>query len=389
MNFMAGINIGGKEVRKFPDEIVKVLKHTPINWIRVHSLPNRKLLEKEKKNVRTYLDGINHLCRNGYNIIAPLEVGYKENTDIVRFDDLDKFIEESYDHAACASRQIAKIAEEHHRQVIFGIENEIEPKSWILQSLPGIGWRASVKTWVTQALNVDLKYKRLNNILDGILDTNPGAKTMTNVNAEDPRVFVDSFWDELYKCSPELKKHSIVLDDIYRVPIDWQTELLHIKERLDVDYVGLDNYSNYIKKYPVYGSETGGKVTEAASLSGKQVLNAEFGYTTYRTFFKKRLFNLFQRPSAPEMQRLFFENSLRSIENPRKSMGTFPWVLFSDPDPDCPPTPTDPDPDCSPSPKQECCFGLTQLDGKGNLKTSPAFDYYVNWLTRMAESQRS
>jgi hypothetical protein len=374
MNFMAGINIGGHEVREFPDKIVEVLKQTPINWIRVHALPNRRLSEEGDRGL-TYLDGINCLCRNGYNIIAPLEVGYQGNTGTVLSDDLDKFIENSYFHAACASRQIAKIAEEHRRQVIFGIENEIEPKSWILQSLPGIGWRASLVTWVIQALDVNLKYRRLNNILKGVLDTNSGAKTMTNINAEDPRVFLD----RLEKCFPVLKKHSIVLDDKDWKPIiDWHTELLHIKDYLDVDYVGLDNYSNYIKKYPVCGCEIGPKTTEAARLSGKQVLNPEFGYTTYRTFFGNLLFVFLRRPSASQMQRQFFENSLGSIEN-SPSIGTFPWVLFSHPDPDEPP----------PRPKQEPYFGLTQMDEKGKLKKSLAFDYYVKWLTRMQGSQRS
>jgi hypothetical protein len=384
MNFMAGINVGGWEVRRFPDEIVKVLKHTPINWIRVHHLPNRKLSEMDNASDKTYLDGINYLCRNGYNIIAPLEVGTKENTDTVPFDGLDKFIELSYDHAKSASHQIAKIAEEHHRQVIFGIENEIDPKSWILQSLPGIGWRGTFATWVELAVNVDRKYERLNNILKGIRDTNSGAKTMTNVNAEDPRIrpkyyarILDSIWDKLDKYSRELKEHSIVLDDIYGKLIDWHTELLRIKDKLDVDYVGLDNYSNYIKKYPVYGFETGEKITEAERLSGKQVLNAEFGYTTYRTPFRELLFFFLQRPSAPEMQRQFFENSLRSIEDsPSRSIGTFPWVLFSDPT------------DHRGNPEQENYFGLTEMK-KGNMTKSPAFTYYLEWLTRRLGSQRS
>jgi hypothetical protein len=381
MDFMAGINVGGWEVRRFPDEIVEVLKHTPINWIRVHALPNRKLSKIDDATEYTYLDGINYLCRNGYNIIAPLEVGYELNTGNVPFDGLDEFIEESYGYAKSASHQITKIAEEHHRQVIFGIENEIDPKSWILQSLPFIGWRGTFATWVELAVNVDRKYERLNNILKGIRDANSGAKTMTNVNAEDPRIrpkyyprILDSIWDKLDKYSRELKEHSIVLDDIFGKLIDWHTELLHIKDKLDVDYVGLDNYSNYIKKYPVYGFETGEKITEAESLSGKEVLNAEFGYTTYRTPFKRLLFTFLRRPSASEMQRKFFENSLGSIA-PSRSIGTFPWVLFSDPD-------------HRGNPEQENYFGLTQME-EGQMTRSPSFTYYLEWLTRRLESQRS
>jgi hypothetical protein len=383
MNFMAGINVGGWEVRRFPDEIVEVLKHTPINWIRVHALPNRKLSIIDDASEKTYLDGINYLCRNGYNIIAPLEVGYELNTGTVPFDGLEEFIERSYDHAKTASDQIAKIAEEHHRQVIFGIENEIDPKSWILQSLPFIAWRRPFATWVELAVNVDRKYRRLNNILKGIRERNSGAKTMTNVNAEDIRIrpkyyprILDSIWDKLNKYSRELKEHSIVLDDINGKLIDWHTELLRIKEKLNVDYVGLDNYSNYIKKYPVYGFETGEKITEAKRLSGKEVLNAEFGYTTYRTPFKRLLFTFLQRPSALEMQLNFFENSLGSIEDsPSRSIGTFPWVLFSDPDK-------------RGNPEQENYFGLTQMK-EGEMIKSPAFTYYLEWLTRRLESQRS
>jgi hypothetical protein len=387
MNFMAGINIGGKEVRKFPEKIVEVLKQTPINWIRVHMLPNRKLnepLSEKGQRGHTYLDGINYLCRNGYNIIAPLEVGDQKNTGPVLFDDLDKFIEESYFYAACASKQISKIIEEHHRQVIFGIENEIEPKSWILQSLPGIGWRASPESWVIQALDENLRYRRLNNILKGIKDTNSSAKTMTNINAEDPRVFLDSFWSfwgELYKYYPVPKKHSIVLDDIdWKETIDWHRELLRIKNNLKVDYVGLDNYPNYIKKYPVYGLETGPKITEAKRLSGRQVLNTEFGYTTYRTRFGRLRFAFLGLDSGPQMQLQYFKNSLGSIEN-SPSIGTFPWLLFSDPHFS--------DPSQRGNPEQENYFGLMQMDRKDNLETSPSFDYYLKWLTRRLGSQRS
>jgi len=125
----------------------------------------------------------------------------------------------------------------------------------------------------------------------------------------------------------------------------------------------------------VRGRETGPKITEAARLSGKQVLNAEFGYTTYRTRFRKLLFFFLRRPSALQMQLQFFSNSLDSIEN-SPSIGTFPWVLFSDP--------------CRRgNPEQENYFGLIQMDEEGKFKTNPSFTYYLGWLTRTLGSQRS
>lgn len=227
----------------------------------------------------------------------------------------------------------------YNQEVIFGIENEIDPKAWILQSLPGIRWRAQFETWAEQASDSKLKYRRLNNILNGARDANPDAKSMTNVVAEDLRVFFSNFNDDLGKFSTVLNRYSLSIEDLLDKAIDWKKELQQIKDNLDVDFIGLDNYANWVLKYPVYGNETGMKVNEAKKIIAKPVINAEFGYTTYRTFFGNFLFTLLGRPSASKMQLEFFQNSLQSIKR-SSSVGVFPWVLFSHPYKPATPPPT-------------------------------------------------
>jgi hypothetical protein len=69
------------------------------------------------------------------------------------------------------------------------------------------------------------------------------------------------------------------------------------------------------------------------------------------------------------MQLQFFKNSLDSIEK-SPSIGTFPWVLFSDPE-------------RRGNPEQENYFGLTPMDEKWELKkNNPSFTYYLEWLNR-------
>jgi hypothetical protein len=366
-SFFAGINIEGDDVRGFSEKIVKILKSTPINWIRIHHLRNRSLEEKNQDGI-TYLDGIEYLCKNGYNILAPIEVGYKKNVGNVDFDSLDKFVDEAYEQSYESSKKISKIVEKYNTQIMFGIENEIDQKAWILQAIPGIAWRANLETWVKQSIDYKLKYKRLNNIRRGILDANPSAKIMTNIVAEDIRVFFHDFYNEIKKITTLLGHDSDHIEKAYDNMIDWKTELKYIKKELEVDYIGLDNYANWIMKYPIYGEEIGGKVFEALELSGKPIINAEFGYTTYRTFVGKFVFNLCQRPSASDMQLEFFQKSLQSIED-SPSIGTFPWVLLSHPH-------------IRAVPQQESYFGLIKMNPKDQLKREPAFDYYIKWLKR-------
>ena len=365
LDFLRGINVEGSDVQDFPEKIVEILNPTPISWIRVHLLPTRRLDEKGK-NGMSYLRGIEYLCKNGYNILAPIDVGYASNVGTIYYDDLDKFVEESYDKSYAASKKISEIVKKYDQEIIFGIENEIDLKAWILQSLPGINWRAQFETWTKHALDYKLKYKRLNNILNGVHDANPDAKTMTNIVAEDLRVFFSNFRDNLGAFSPILDKYSLSIDDLVDNAIDWKKELLHIRDNLDVDYVGLDNYANWILKYPVYGNEVGMKVDESLKIIEKPIINAEFGYTTYRTFFGKFLFSLLRRPSASKLQLDFFQNSLQSIEK-SSSVGTFPWVLFSYPHRPA-------------TPQQESYFGLIKINKEGLLQKEPAWEYYVKWL---------
>src|SRR5437867_123191 len=119
---MAGVNVDGYDVREQPDLIVDLLEPTPISWVRIHSLPSRSLQKNGARGL-SYLDGIEHLCRNGYNLIVPIEVGYAENMT-VPFSEVDSFIGASYDPAFGATKKIAQIAEDHRANVIFGIENE-------------------------------------------------------------------------------------------------------------------------------------------------------------------------------------------------------------------------------------------------------------------------
>ncbi|MBI4257656.1 MAG: hypothetical protein HY619_01750 [Thaumarchaeota archaeon] len=368
-SFMAGMNIAGNDVRDYPEKIVELLQPTPIRWIRVHAFPTRSLEESGPTGLN-YLQTIEHLCKNGFNILAPIEVGYIENIGSVAIADLDKFIEASYQESYKACKKISEVVRRTGRELIFGIENEIDVKSWILQALPGIGWRASFEAWVQQAVDFNLKYKRLNNILKGANDADPEAKTMTNIVAEDVRVFIEDFRRELAKYSALLKQHSILAEEIPDDLIDWKVELKHLKENLKVDYVGLDNYANWIIKYPVYGQETGSKVREAEKLAGRPVFNPEFGYTTYRTLFERALFWILRRSSASEMQLQFYRNTLGSLEE-TSSIGTFPWVLFTHPDRPA-------------SPRQEAYFGLYKMS-HGNLTKEPAFDYYVEWLKKIGK----
>jgi hypothetical protein len=263
---------------------------------------------------------------------------------------------------------ISEVVRSHGRELIFGIENEIDPKEWILQALPGIGWRRTFETWTKQALDFKLKYRRLNNILKGAHEADPEAKTMTNIIAEDARDYFPDFRKQLTRYSDLLEESSIAIDQLSDEAMDWKVELKYLRDNLSVDYIGLDNYPNYIVKYPVYGAEIEGKVIEATEITGKPTFNAEFGFTTYRSFLENLSFRVQRRPSASQMQLQFFQNSLRSIEK-SPSAGTFPWVLITHPQ--------------RPAvPQQESYFGLVKMDTNGRLRREPAFDYYVGWLGR-------
>src|SRR5271169_4503175 len=132
---MAGINLEGDDLREFPQKVMEVLEPTPIKWLRIHPLPTRSLDEKGANGV-SYLDAIDLACKSGYNILAPIDVGYKEVVKSIELETMDAFIEDSYDHSFKAAKQLTEVAQKHGVELMFGIENEIDMKSWVLQSLP-------------------------------------------------------------------------------------------------------------------------------------------------------------------------------------------------------------------------------------------------------------
>jgi hypothetical protein len=371
--FMAGINVEGDDVRDVPEKVVELLKPTPIRWVRVHLLPTRRLDDKGP-NGTSYMDGLEHLCRSGYSIIAPIDVGYTDNVGKVPADRIDAFIEESYDFSFKASKRIAEVAERNGVGVIFGIENEIDMKSWLLQSLPDISWRGTFETWAALALDRGLRYRRLDNILRGTRDAVPGARTMTNLDAEDAFDAVEDAVQHLTSKHQEtLEKLSVPVEDIEDELVDWRSELEYMKGKLGVDIIGLDSYPDYVFKYPVLGGEIALKVADAERISGKPVFNPEFGYSTYRNFPEKVLFGLSRRPDAEKMQLQFFRNALGAIGK-TSSCGTFPWVLITHVD-------------RRERPEEEAYFGLFAMRGEALTRRS-AFDYYVEWLrSRAAAAQ--
>ena len=174
-------------------------------------------------------------------------------------------------------------------------------------SLPGIGWRSQFDTWVKEAIDYKFKYRRLNNILKGVLDADPSAKTLANVNAEDSQALLNYLRSQINKYSKILRNSDIQIENIFDDVLDWKLELKYINDYLKIDYIGLDTYANYFIKYPVHGQETGKKVAEAVKLTNKPVLNLEFAYTTFRNITETLLFPLLGRPNASDMQLEFLK----------------------------------------------------------------------------------
>jgi len=362
---MAGINVEGDDIRDLPQKVVELLKPTPIKWIRVHLLPTRKLDERGP-NGGTYMEGLDYICRSGYNIMAPIDVGYAENVGKVPFDKIDSFVEGTYDFSRRASKLIADVAVKHRVEVIFGVENEIDMKAWLLQSLPEVGWRGTFETWSTFALDRGLKYRRLEGILRGIKDAVPGATTMTNLDAEDAMDAAEDAAEHLAtKYQRILDRLAIPAGEVADRLVDWRAELEYMKGKLRVDMVGLDSYPDYHFKYPVMGAEIAAKVADAERISGIPVINPEFGYSTYRNMVEKLILGLTRRPTAEEMQLEFFRNALGAIAK-STSRGAFPWVLITHVDRRA-------------KPAQEAYFGLFAMRGETVVRRR-AFDYYVEWL---------
>jgi hypothetical protein len=371
--FMAGVNVQGDDLREFPERIVELLKSTPISWVRVHLLPTRRLEEKGRRGL-TYLDGLEVLCKSGYNILAPIDVGYAENVGVVPEAGLDAFIADSYQFSFDAAEKLAEVGERHKVKVLYGVENEIDPKSCLLQALPEVSWRGSFEVWAAMALEPRLKYQRLANIARGITDAVPGARLTTSLDAEDATDVVDDVIEHMSRRHQKvLDRLAIPVDEVEDRVIDWRAELACMKGKLDLDIVGLDSYPNYLFKYPVLGGEIGLKVDDAEKISGIPVFNPEFGYSTYRNILERVALGVSRRPSSEKMQAEFFRNALESIGR-SGSRGVFPWVLLTHVDrPE--------------KPAQEAYFGLFAMKGE-TLTRRQAFDRYVEWLRGRTEGAR-
>jgi hypothetical protein len=366
-SFLCGMNLRSTHVRSVPKICLEVLKETPIRWLRIHETPTR-LLDDKADNGLSYLDGIEGLCKAGYNLIVPIDVGSVENVGKIPLERLDEFVEESYAYSKKAASKLHSIAVSHGRKIIFGVENEIDIKEWILQSSPVAQWRGETTTWFALSIDVEKKYKRLNNILSGIHDAAPEALTMTNVEADDLDTYLVQMRKFFDKSTRNLRKNGLIAGDeeVGDHLEDWKIEMARVRDKLDVDLIGIDNYPNYVRKWPVLGGEIGPKADDARRISGKQVINCEFGYSTYRSPAETLEALLLRKPSAQEMQQEFFRIALASIEG-SSSKGTFPWVTFTEPS-------------AFNNPPQEGWFGLHKLKGQEVAHTEPSFKLYCDWL---------
>jgi len=366
-SFLCGINVKAKHARSIPGLCLEVLKEKPITWLRVHEIPTR-LLEEKAENGVSHLDAIEKFCEAGYNLIVPIDVGIVENVGRIPIERLDDFIDESYEYSRSAASKIYVIAKAYDRKVIFGVENEIDTKEWILQSSPLAGWRGETATWFTLSMDIERKYRRLNNILVGIHEGAPEALTMTNVEADDLETYVPqmhTFFDastKILQARGLLTKKEKLSDHLE----DWKVEMKRVRDKLDVDFVGIDNYPNYAWKWPVLGSEIGPKTDEASRISGKPAINCEFGYTTHRSLYETLAALIWRKPSAERMQAEFYERTLSSIKR-SSSKGSFPWVIFTEPF-------------ISNNPAEEGGFGLHKLENHKVAYVEPSFDIYCDWL---------
>jgi hypothetical protein len=373
-SFLHGINLRATHVRSVPKVCLDVLKEKPIRWLRIHETPTR-LLDEKADNGLSYLDGIEELCQAGYNLVVPIDVGSVENVGKIPLGSLDKFVEESYDYSKEAASKLHSIALSHGRKIIFGVENEIDTKEWVLQSSPLAEWRGETTTWFALSIDLEKKYERLNNILAGIHDAAPGALTMTNVEADDLDTYLVQMHKFFDKSARILRKNGLIAEneEIGDHLEDWKIEMERVRDRLDVDLVGIDNYPNYVRKWPVLGGEIGPKADDARRISGKQVINCEFGYSTYRSPTETLEALILRKPSAREMQEEFFRIALASI-GVSSSKGTFPWVTFTEPS-------------AFNNPPQEGWFGLHKLKGQEVTYAEPSFKLYCDWLTAVRVGQ--
>ncbi|MHB8567465.1 MAG: hypothetical protein ACYC7D_09490 [Nitrososphaerales archaeon] len=372
--FLKGINVHAPESRDHADELIEFLQGTPIEWVRIHPLPSRRIRAKNRAGV-SYLDAIDKFAKAGFNLVLPIDVGVRDNVGIVTEAGLRKFVDESYAESYNAVKHIETRLSSRGR-VIYGAENEIDTKEWILQSMPTVRWRETTLSWISLSLNRSLKYKRLGNILDGIKDASPRAKTMVNFEADDPRDDWTSLMSFLVSSYSVFSKLGL-LDRLAVMRMNnYRVDIMEAMRRLSVDIIGLDNYPNYFTKFPPRGQEIGMKVDEIASRTSKPVMNVEFGYSAREvSFFSHLLKRDPVNSSGAEAQGNFFKNALASIEN-SKSEGTFPWVLYLDPA-------------RAYRPSAENGFTLLARGYSKRFEPMPSLEYYLNWLGKGVEIENS
>jgi hypothetical protein len=369
--FLKGINVHAPEFRDHAKALIDYLKTTPIQWVRIHPLPSRQLRATNFAGV-SYLDAISKFAEAGFNFILPIDVGVKENVGVLTISRLQKFVyDESYFQSFRAVSQIVDAISKFNTRVIYGVENEIDTKEWILQSTPTVGWREATLAWLELSVDVDLKFKRLRYILDGIKDAAPDSPTMVNFEADDPKDDWTTFMSFLIGAETVMSKLGILERNAHRRINDYRIDIARAIKKLDVDIIGLDTYPNYFTKIPPKGREIGPKVDEVSREGRKPVINAEFGYTIREPEWKHIQSPKISRQyhTVQEFQTNFFENALASIES-STSQGTFPWVLMLDPRKHY-------------RPVEEDGFTLLKTDHNRVLKSVPALTYYVEWLKRI------
>jgi hypothetical protein len=381
--FLKGINVHSPESRNYCLQIIDFLRRTPIQWIRIHPLATRRLRIRGENGL-THLDAIEKYAEAGFNLIIPIDVGVKENVGVINGANLRNFVDQSYNESFKAVKQIEMRIGKYERRIIYGIENEIDTKEWILQSMPKVGWRGGLFAWLELSTNTEMKFKRLGHILEGIKDASPDSLTMVNVEADDPSENWNTEVNFMLAAQTVFSKLGLIEKDARQRMNNFRLDLNEALRRLKhFDIIGLDNYPNYFSKIPPRGRRIGKKVDEIARLSRKPVINIEFGYTTLGRGSKQ--LNVFGTPnnleaarslilpSPTELQRQFFANALTSIEN-SSSQGTFPWVLFLDPAHGY-------------KPSEEHGFSLLELGANRRFEPLPAMDYYLNWLDSLSTKE--
>lgn len=356
---------------------IDFLRRTRIRWVRIHPLPSRRLRSKNSMGV-SYLDSIEKFAEAGFNLVLPIDVGVKENVGVISGAHLSKFVDDSYSESFKAVKQIESRISRYDPKIIYGIENEVDTKEWILQSMPTVGWRQTILAWTELSTNQEIKHKRLRYILDGIREAYPEAVTMLNFEADNP---VDN-WNLSMSLaySSEIVASKLGLVDI-QTPDRMNNFKIDIKDALrrlrHVDIIGLDSYPNYFEKSPPRGLAIGRKADEIAEEFRKPVINVEFGYPAREPSWKKFWFwkktRDLKRPSLYEHQETFFRNALFSIER-SSSQGAFPWVLWLDPSRNYKPT-------------EEKGFSLSVYEPRSSaLCPLPSLQYYLDWIEKIARS---